>query len=61
MGDQWQVRFPAFLRVGAPEKLPEALAAAATRKFTTPSEYVRQAIIERLKADGLSIDELSAA
>jgi hypothetical protein len=41
--------------------LPEVIAAAADKKFTTASEYARQAIIERLKADGLDIEELSAA
>jgi hypothetical protein len=61
MSDQRPVRFPAFLRVRAPAELPTALQVAATRKFTTPSEYVRQAILSRLKADGLDIEELSAA
>jgi hypothetical protein len=53
------VRFSSYLRIRTPEKLPAAIAAAAERKLTTSSEYVRQAVIERLKADG--IEELSAA
>jgi hypothetical protein len=60
MSEHRPVRFPAFLRIRAPEKLPAAVSVAAERKLTTPSEYARQAIIERLKADGFS-EELSAA
>jgi hypothetical protein len=54
-------RFPCFVQFRAPVGLPEVIAAAADKKFTTASEYARQAIIERLKADGLDIEELSAA
>ena len=54
-----QGRFPRFLQFRAPEKLPDAITAAADKKFTTASEYVRQAIIKELKADGF--EELSAA
>jgi len=61
MINQRPVRFPSFLRIRTPERLPGAIAAAADRKMTTASEYVRQAIIERLKADGLDLEELSAA
>jgi len=52
-------RFPRFIQVRAPERLPDIIAAAADKKFTTASEYVRQAIIKELKADGF--EELSAA
>jgi hypothetical protein len=61
MSEGRQQRFAGYLHIRAPEKLPTAIAAAANRKMTTSSEYVRQAIIERLKADGLDIQELSAA
>jgi len=52
-------RFPSFIQFRAPEKLPDVIAAAADKKFTTASEYVRQAIIKELEADGF--EELSAA
>ena len=52
-------RFPSFIQFRAPEKLPDVIVAAADKKFTTASEYVRQAIIKELKADGF--EELSAA
>jgi hypothetical protein len=61
MRDSRPVRFSSYLRIRAPEKLPAAIAAAAERKLTTSSEYARQAIIERLRKDGLSIEDLSAA
>jgi hypothetical protein len=50
-------RFPRFIQFRAPERLPNVIAAAADKKLTT--EYVRQAIIKELKADGF--EELSAA
>jgi hypothetical protein len=49
-------RFPSYIRIRTPEKLPDAIAVVADRKMTTTSEYVRRA-----KADGLDIEELSAA
>jgi hypothetical protein len=61
MSDQRPVRRPSFLRIRTPERLPAAIAAAADRKMTTASEYARHAIIARLEADGLDIEELSAA
>ena len=54
-------RFPRYVQFRAPEGLPDVIAAAADKKLTTASEYVRQAIIKELKADGLNIEELSAA
>jgi hypothetical protein len=54
-------RFPRYIQFRAPEKLPDVIAAAASKRLTTSSEYARQAIIERLKTDGLDIGELSAA
>ena len=53
------MRFLSYLRIRTPEKLQAAVAAAANRKFTSASQYARQAIIKELKADGF--EELSAA
>jgi hypothetical protein len=41
------------LAVLIPEQLRVALAHAAARRFTTPSEYTRQSIIEKMRADGI--------
>jgi hypothetical protein len=37
----------------APRSLTAAVKAAAARELTTNSEYVRRAVIERLRADGV--------
>jgi hypothetical protein len=42
-----------------PSVLPRAIKIAAERQLTTPSEYVRRSVIDRLRADG--IDLLSVA
>ena len=44
-----------------PPKLAEAVEDTAYRKMTTVSEYARRAVIERLAADGIRIEELNAA
>jgi hypothetical protein len=44
-------RFTASLRIRAPEALNEALERAADANMTTSSEYIRQAIIARLKSE----------
>jgi hypothetical protein len=52
-------RFRASLRVRTPEPMGVAVARAANNSMTTSSEYVRQAILDRLRADGL-LDNSSA-
>ena len=42
----------ASLHVLAPSSLTAAVKEAAARELTTNSEYVRRAVIERLRADG---------
>jgi hypothetical protein len=51
-------RFPRYVQFRVPEKLPTAIAAAAEKRMTTISEYLRQAVIKELKSDGF--DELIA-
>lgn len=41
-----------------PAQLPAAITCAAERKFTTDAEWVRQAIVNQLRADG--IDPMSS-
>jgi hypothetical protein len=54
-------RFQSCLRIRAPEVLAEAVERAADRNMTTSSEYVRQAILARLKSENSTSIELRAA
>ena len=54
-------RFTGALCLRAPHRLTEVVEATAARKMTTVSEYVRRAVIERLEADGIKVEELTAA
>jgi len=47
-------RYTASLRIRAPEALAEALERAADANMTTASEYVRQAILARLKSENFA-------
>jgi len=44
-------RFLTDLHVRAPVKLAEAVTRAANKNMTTSSEYIRQAILDRLKVE----------
>jgi hypothetical protein len=48
-------RFPEDLRVKAPRGVRAAIAAAAQLKHTSHSEYVRQALLRSLEADGVKL------
>jgi hypothetical protein len=45
--------FPDVLRLRAPGSLTTAIREAAARDMTTASEYVRQAVIQKLRVDGI--------
>jgi hypothetical protein len=45
-------RFTDSIQIRFPSKLSPLLDHAAERRFQTPSEYARQAILAQLKADG---------
>ncbi len=47
--------FPEDLRVKAPRGSREAIAAAAQRKHTTKSEWIRQSLLRALEADGVKL------
>ena len=49
------------LHVLAPRSLTAAVKAAAARELTTNSEYVRRAVIERLRADGIDPTQFGSA
>jgi hypothetical protein len=53
--DDGQGRFPEDLRVKAPRGSRAAIAAAAQIKHTSHSEYVRQAVLRSLEADGVKL------
>ena len=48
-------RYPEELRLRLPRGMPEALSPAAGQHHTTPSEWVRQALLRSLHAEGVSI------
>ena len=49
-------RFSATLQLRAPPRLFPLIDKAADARVMTASEYVRQAIVERLKADGIELE-----
>ena len=53
--DDGRGRFPEDLRVKAPRGARAAIAAAAQIKHTSYAEYVRQALLRSLEADGVKI------
>jgi hypothetical protein len=55
------VHYPEKMRLRLPRGMPDALALAAAQHHTTPSEWVRQALLRGLQADGVCIREGTAA
>ncbi len=53
-------RFPRRIEVRCPATLPDVIERTAQRRLMTPSEYIRQSLFERLKADGVSFDQFDA-
>jgi hypothetical protein len=47
--------FPEDLRIKAPRGSRQAIAAAAQRKHTTKSEWIRQSLLRALEADGVKL------
>lgn len=55
-------RFLMDLHIRAPADLTEAVTRAADKNVTTSSEYIRQAILDRLRLDNVALrarDELT--
>ena len=52
-----RVRHSDLLNVRIAEELVDRVGQAAARQFMKPSEYVRRAVIDRLKADKMLADE----
>ena len=47
--------FPDTLRLRAPRGLPAAIEVAAKQRHTTAAEWMRQALLRGLEADGLHL------
>jgi hypothetical protein len=47
--------YSARLTLRVPHGVPQAIEAAARRVLTSPSEYVRRAVLNALKADGVHL------
>ena len=46
-------RFDRLLQIRAPEVLSDAIDRAADSRLQSKSEYIRMAVVDRLKADGI--------
>jgi hypothetical protein len=55
MRDDAPPRFPSVLRVRGPAGLPQAIDAAARRRHTTGAQWMREALIARLEAEGVRL------
>ena len=51
-----RIQFGRLLQVRAPEALTEALDTAASRRMVNRSDYIRLALFDRLKADGIDLE-----
>ena len=56
-----QVHFPDSMRLRVPRGLPAAVQLAAKQRYTTPAEWMRQAILRSLEAEGVQLSDLQAA
>jgi hypothetical protein len=51
-------RYDDLLRCRVPSALTAAIATAAARRYQTPAEYVRQALLARLETEGVRLAPL---
>lgn len=56
MSHAHSARFSAVLQIRAPEHFAEAVDRAADRRVQSRSDYVRAAVLERLRADGIEVE-----
>jgi metal-responsive CopG/Arc/MetJ family transcriptional regulator len=56
-----ELRYQELMRVRVPSALIDAIDRAAHRDLVSRSGYIRQAVIARLRADGVGIEETQAA
>jgi len=56
-----KIRFTGLLKFRCPPVLATAVEAAASKSSVSPSEYMRGSIIERLRADGIEVQQMAGA
>jgi hypothetical protein len=54
-------RFDRLLQIRAPESLSIAIDSAAGQRFQSKSDYIRSAVVDRLRADGVDVARLAGA
>jgi hypothetical protein len=59
MKHERQTRFDQKLEIRAPECLTDAIDIAAGERLTSRSGYIRSALIDRLRADGIDPSKLA--
>ena len=53
-------RFSAVLQIRAPEYFADAVDRAADKRVQSRSDYVRSAVLDRLRADGIEVERGAA-
>jgi metal-responsive CopG/Arc/MetJ family transcriptional regulator len=61
MKQELPLRYEELMRVRVPAALIDAIDRAVHRDLVSRSGYIRQAVIARLRADGVGIEETQAA
>ena len=56
-----RTRYDTLLQVCAPKCLITAVDQTAERQFTSRSDYVRTAVLAKLRADGIEVDSRAGA
>ena len=51
-------RYGKLLQIRAPEVLPDAIDRAADNRLQSKSEYIRGAVIDRLRSDGVDTTQV---
>lgn len=54
-------KFQRLVQFRMPEALYDAIDSAATKHFQSKSEFLRQSVIDKLRADGVRIQEAHVA
>jgi hypothetical protein len=54
------IKFQRLVQFRVPEALSHAIDTAAIKHFQSKSEYVRRSVIDRLRADGVTVEETEA-
>jgi hypothetical protein len=55
-----RTRYDTLLQIRAPEHFTAALDRAVEKRVTNRSDYIRAAVLDRLRADGVEMDQAGA-